>query len=96
MIVKMKAPVGVRKVNYGGAQMLVDDTGSIDVPGYVAKALVEHGFTGALSKYDDSKPFEGCADFELNYLFHAHGVALATMNAPDVLQRYGLPKISVE
>lgn len=88
MIVSCTAPAGATAVRYGGAQMLVDEDGTIAVPAYVAKALVaQAGFTSAanLSKSVSALLAAGDPD-EVGYLFQAHGRATPV---PTVISHAG-------
>jgi hypothetical protein len=87
-IVTLTFPPGTSRVKYGAAEMIVADDGTLDVPAYVAKALLAlPGVTGPAQKSSTATLLNGVKDdFELNYLFLAHGRAVPEDKFEAVLE----------
>lgn len=75
MIVSVTLPVGATGVRYGKIEMLGDDDRKMDVPNYLAKAIMAlPGAVGMPEMQTTAQLIAGTEDeFELNYLFLAHG-----------------------
>lgn len=76
MIATVTLPAGAIGVRYGRAEFLADENRQVDVPQYVAKAILGiDGVTGDPIAQDDDFLIAGTQEpFELTYLFLGHGV----------------------
>jgi hypothetical protein len=75
MIVSVTLPANARGVIYGGATLLAADDHTLDVPDYVAKAILAlPGVTGPAQKGSVAAMLAAADGYsELSFIFHAFG-----------------------
>jgi len=75
--VKIKLPAGKLAAHYGAATLVADEHNIVEVPPYVARALVAAGAKVEGDPADLSKPvlemLKAADPSELSYLIHAYG-----------------------
>jgi hypothetical protein len=98
MLVKLKAPEGCYEIGFGKLLTYPDKDGTLSVPGSVADAFIEAGFT----KADDQPKEEEGADeaFDTTYHLMALGIHPPFEGDPkeklkELLDRRGSPKVRI-